>query len=531
MRPSSAHWLAGEAEDGGLDALRRAAELYRGVLLEGLEPSDCPAFDEWLFFQRDSLEQRAMDMLQRLVDGLLAPGRLPGCIGLCTAAGGPEPAARRRPPPPDAGPWRAGRRDGVRRQYRLCADVLERELGVEPAAKLQALYRALIAVQPAPIVSHDQPLSTTSRRNTRSRCPFWGANESWRRWETSSTGPARARGAWSWCRARRAWARPGWWKSFLGRCAGRAREQPVRHLAGRCYAPESRAPYAMWADALQELAQPDWQPHWPTWPQVWRQQLARLVPALGPPADDIEGATLAESRLRLLQGIVQALVHLAQAGVLCLWFDDLHWADEASLELLHYVSRHTTAQSLFILGTYRPDAAADNPALDQLLQGSHRHHTVPLGVARRGDHPPDAAGSWRSRARQTWPSASTGTATATRFSGRDAQHPVRVGQTAPQAGWQHGRAATAEPWPVPPRIQDLIQARMASLDEEQRRALAAGAVIGRPFGLRLLRQVSGLPELQALDAVEQARGAGSWTSGPEVFLNDHWPFTTPISSA
>jgi tetratricopeptide (TPR) repeat protein len=38
--------------------------------------------------------------------------------------------------------------------------------------------------------------------------------------------------------------------------------------------------------------------------------------------------------------------------------------------------------------------------------------------------------------------------------------------------------------------------------------LAAGAVIGRPFGLRLLRLVSGLPELQALDAVDQVLRRG-----------------------
>ncbi|MCP4518413.1 MAG: tetratricopeptide repeat protein, partial [Delftia sp.] len=66
----------------------------------------------------------------------------------------------------------------------------------------------------------------------------------------------------------------------------------------------------------------------------------------------------------------------------------------------------------------------------------------------------------------------------------------------------------AEYWPVPQRIQDLIQARIAFLDEEQRRTLAAGAVIGRPFGLRLLRRVSGFSELEVLDVVEQVLRRG-----------------------
>jgi tetratricopeptide (TPR) repeat protein len=66
----------------------------------------------------------------------------------------------------------------------------------------------------------------------------------------------------------------------------------------------------------------------------------------------------------------------------------------------------------------------------------------------------------------------------------------------------------SQPWPVPSRIQDLIQARIASLGEEHRRALAVGAVIGRPFDLRLLRLVSGLSELQAIDAVDQVLRRG-----------------------
>ena len=54
-----------------LDTLHRAAQLYQGILLEGVELSDCPAFEEWLFLQRDALEQQAIGVLETLVDGLL----------------------------------------------------------------------------------------------------------------------------------------------------------------------------------------------------------------------------------------------------------------------------------------------------------------------------------------------------------------------------------------------------------------------------------------------------------------------------
>jgi predicted ATPase len=254
-------------------------------------------------------------------------------------------------------------------------------------------------------------------------------------------------------------------EEFLGRCAGRT-EQSVRYLAGRCYAPESRAPYTMWADALQGLSSPDWQPYLAGLAQVWRQQLARLVPALGPPADDIEGTTPAESRLRLLQGIVQTVVHLSQACVFCLWFEDLHWADEASLELLHYVSRHTTEQSLLIIGTCRPDAAADNPYLDQLLKGSRRVHVVELASLDKETIDQmllrlDIKGQ-EDLAERLY-----------RYSGGNPLFLVETLNTLSESGRLRRKpdgstvVQQVESWPVPQRIQDLIQARMASLGEEQ----------------------------------------------------------------
>ena len=40
-----------------------------------------------------------------------------------------------------------------------------------------------------------------------------------------------------------------------------------------------------------------------------------------------------------------------------LWIDDLHWADHASLDLLHYLARGVADQRLLLLGTYRLDEA------------------------------------------------------------------------------------------------------------------------------------------------------------------------------
>ena len=112
--------VGGQAQGRGLDALRTAADLYRGLLLEGSEPSDCPTFDEWLFFQRDGLEQGVMSMLQNLVDGLLERGETRDALAygqrLVTLDPLHEGAHRRLMRIHSA----LGDRDAVRHQYRLC---------------------------------------------------------------------------------------------------------------------------------------------------------------------------------------------------------------------------------------------------------------------------------------------------------------------------------------------------------------------------------------------------------------------------
>ena len=38
--------------------------------------------------------------------------------------------------------------------------------------------------------------------------------------------------------------------------------------------------------------------------------------------------------------------------------EDLHWAGESTLHMLHYLVRHLAGQPLLLVGTYRPEAVA-----------------------------------------------------------------------------------------------------------------------------------------------------------------------------
>jgi DNA-binding SARP family transcriptional activator len=57
-----------------LKSLEEAASLYKGVFLAGFTLSDSPNFDDWQFFQADSLQQELTLILERLVQGYSATG-------------------------------------------------------------------------------------------------------------------------------------------------------------------------------------------------------------------------------------------------------------------------------------------------------------------------------------------------------------------------------------------------------------------------------------------------------------------------
>ncbi|MDH4136107.1 MAG: AAA family ATPase, partial [Anaerolineae bacterium] len=258
------------ADSRDLDALRRAAQLYQGMLLEGLELSGCPAFDEWLFFRRDALEQRALGVFQALVDGLLRQGNCPEAMGFAqrlVALDALHEGAHRCLMQIHAA---LGDRDGVRRQYRLCADVLAHEMGIEPAAETQALFHRLIAVKPGPAVSPEQP--PAARLGEQSLAlPFLGRERELAALQTRLNQAIARQGGLILVSGETGMGKTRLVAEFIRRST-EATALPVRCLIGQCYEPEAYAPYTVWGDALQPLSTPDWQPLLTGLAEVWRRQ-------------------------------------------------------------------------------------------------------------------------------------------------------------------------------------------------------------------------------------------------------------------
>ena len=151
----------------------------------------------------------------------------------------------------------------------------------------------------------------------------------------------------------------------------------------RCYEGEANVAYGPVADGLRgALAQSACADRLEALPVHWLAEAARLLPELGvlcpglppPPPLDAPGG-----QSRFFEGLRQVLSAICQGATPnVLFFDDMHWADTASLDLLAYLVRRLAGQPLFILATWRSDEA---PAVSRLRALVAEAQRAGLGTA------------------------------------------------------------------------------------------------------------------------------------------------------
>lgn len=128
---------------GTRTSLQDAINHYRGDLLDGFDARST-AFDEWLSSERGALRKQMSEALQRLTDLCVASEDNDGALTASIKLVSLEPlneAAHRRIMELQA---RRNSYAEALRQYRVCRDVLRRELDVSPEAATEQLYRELM---------------------------------------------------------------------------------------------------------------------------------------------------------------------------------------------------------------------------------------------------------------------------------------------------------------------------------------------------------------------------------------------------
>jgi len=123
-------------------SLKRCLDIYTGDLLQGTLPAEAE-FDDWLRLARERLRQVACDAMDRFVRLLMAGDEHERAIAALKRRLAMDPACEPAHRNLMTSLTRMGRRSDALRQYRICADALERELGAEPSTETQALFASI----------------------------------------------------------------------------------------------------------------------------------------------------------------------------------------------------------------------------------------------------------------------------------------------------------------------------------------------------------------------------------------------------
>ena len=480
---------AGEVCPACLSPLSEAVSLYRDDFLAGFGLRDSFAFDDWQFFQAEELRRELAGALERLARGYAQAHDWDPAIGharrLLLLDPLHEPAHRLLMHLYAL----AGERAAALRQYRECVRVLERELGVAPLEETTLLYRTIKEGSPVPTLSGGgrPPAPEAPSAAVSSESPLVGRGTEWAALEGAYG--AASGGAIVAIEGEAGIGKTRLAEEFLAR----VREGGAATLAVRCYAGETDLAYGPFVGALGILAErTDLARRLAGTPADALGEASRLLPSLVgllPEAPDLPPMDTPGARSRFFEGVSGVLLAALGGeppGVL--FVDDLHWADEASLDLLAYLTRRLGGRPLLVMVAWREELVPEDHRLRALFAEGRAKIVRPSRLDRAAvEELVSSAG----RTRDLGPRLYEETEGLPLFL---VEYLAAIGGGTVEA---EGGA-----WSLPDGVRGLLHGRLRALGETDTQLLAAAAVIGRSFDFDTAREASGRGEEETIAALE-----------------------------
>ena len=127
----------------GIDSMEEAIALYGGELLEGFQIA-APEFESWMTAERERFREMALEAMTKLLGHHLSMGAVERGIRIAARLLAADPLQERVHRTLMELYCRQGRHGAALRQYRTCADLLAKELGIDPDATTKALRREIL---------------------------------------------------------------------------------------------------------------------------------------------------------------------------------------------------------------------------------------------------------------------------------------------------------------------------------------------------------------------------------------------------
>ncbi len=463
-----------------------AVELYRGDLLDGF-------YDDWCIEERYRLESLYLDTLNRLVAWYEEQGDARAVLACAQKYLACDPLTEAMHLVAMRALVALGDLAGARRQWQLCCETRQQELHALPSSEMREQAECILGAQftiPLPVAP--APLKPSPRRGSLERPPFVGRARELdalrARWEQTMQGQGGT--------------------VLIGGEAGVGKTRLVEEFAatvrwrggmvarGRCYEPERVLPYQPLAEVLRDLTAQEGGAALalPAWA---RAELARLVPELGAPPrwrGTLASLLQPERQAILFHATLTFIHHFAAHTPLLIVLEDLHWATDSTLAVIHYLARQIATLRVLCLGTFRPEQVRETNTLTAMVARLARDG---LAWHLALDRLSEEAISELVR-RTTGVEAEAGLAKRLyAHTEGNAFFAIETLRALMEAPLMEG------PLPIPRDVRALIGARLGRLSAPAHEWIACAAVAGRTFDFDLVRHAQGLGEDAALEAVEE----------------------------
>jgi predicted ATPase len=273
-----------------------------------------------------------------------------------------------------------------------------------------------------------------------------------------------------------------------------ARARGALVVSGHCYDLATTPPLGPWVELIGNFPDGD--------------DLSGPQPE---PVFDTDGSGVS-SQVELFQRVLGLLAAASTTRLLVLLLEDIHWSDDASLDLLLHIARNSRNARILLIATYRDDELTHRHPLFQMLPRLVREARAErLHLNRLNSSHLEQLVATRYTLEHAEQTAivellvrmSDGNplyATELLRSLEEEQRLLRDGES-----W---RVTNLDQIQVPLLIRQVIETRLARLDDSTQRLLEIAAVIGQAFSLDLWRLVADIDDIALADAIDQSIGAG-----------------------
>jgi uncharacterized membrane protein len=317
---------------------------------------------------------------------------------------------------------------------------------------------------------------------------------------------------------------PGVGKSRLAmEMAEYASRLGFRYLVGHCYERNEPFPFLPFAEIIEgNLAEAASLDDFRRRIGEDAAELAQIAPSLRRVFRDIPQPLElppAQKRRHLFQSVSHTMWRAAQTRSQLYIVEDLHWADESTLALLIHLANRVAQLPVVIIGTYRGGYSENNPTLARTLEelirmgirpfklgGLSKDATAQMvrGLSQRQDVP-ESLVSLIFEKSQGYPF----------FVEEVYRHLIEEGKVFDAAG-QFRTDVEIDEIDVPENVRLIIGRRLERLDQNEKRALTAAAVIGRSFSFWLLTAICEIDVDELFTIVEKALHMGIIVASAEA---------------